>query len=217
VSRAPHFYDRVKWHDESTLEAAGLPLEHVYVYAGFYLAWAAERGLTGGEPMAGLQDAIAATAARRGSPIDLYQRCGGELVDDMLTEAGKAFSDFYLEDGRYFDDLVSLFGEEDANAERIAPTWENYDRIKPVIDKRYKKWLASPPVDPLSRITVDPAVCLGKPCIRGLPHTVTDVLLMLASEWSREELLAQFPDLEAEDFEAALLYAADALDRPATP
>jgi uncharacterized protein (DUF433 family) len=55
------------------------------------------------------------------------------------------------------------------------------------------------------RITVDPAVCFGKPCIRGLRVRVTDILDMLGGGASREEILASFPYLEAEDIDAALV------------
>ena len=60
----------------------------------------------------------------------------------------------------------------------------------------------------LSRITSDPDRCGGRPCIRGLRIRVTDVLALLAAGASREEILADYPDLEPEDVTAALRYAA---------
>ncbi len=62
------------------------------------------------------------------------------------------------------------------------------------------------------RITVDPDVCFGKPCIRGLRVRVSDVLDMLAGGATREEILADFPYLEDGDISAALSYAARAAD-----
>ena len=59
----------------------------------------------------------------------------------------------------------------------------------------------------LSRITSDPDRCGGRPCIRGLRIRVTDVLALLAAGASREEILADYPDLEPEDVTAALRYA----------
>lgn len=58
------------------------------------------------------------------------------------------------------------------------------------------------------RITIDPAVCHGKPCIRGLRYPVESVLEWLASGMSTEEILADYEDLEHEDILAALAYAA---------
>ena len=57
-------------------------------------------------------------------------------------------------------------------------------------------------------ITVDPAICHGKPCIRGLRYPVENVLEWLASGMSTEEILADYPDLNKEDILAALSYAA---------
>lgn len=58
------------------------------------------------------------------------------------------------------------------------------------------------------RITIDPAVCLGKPCIRGMRIRVKDVLDLLAAGASRAEILKDYPDLEDEDISAALNYSA---------
>jgi len=51
----------------------------------------------------------------------------------------------------------------------------------------------------LSRITVDPEICHGKPCVRGLRYPVEIILEYLAGGDSVEDLLAEFPDLERED------------------
>ncbi|MBM4227233.1 MAG: DUF433 domain-containing protein [Gammaproteobacteria bacterium] len=59
-----------------------------------------------------------------------------------------------------------------------------------------------------SRITIDPGICHGKPCIRGLRYPVASVLEWLAGGMSTEEILADYPDLESEDILAALAYAA---------
>ena len=58
------------------------------------------------------------------------------------------------------------------------------------------------------RITIDPEICTGKPCIRGLRFPVSRLLGLLASGESREEIIAQYPYLEQEDIEEALRYAA---------
>lgn len=60
----------------------------------------------------------------------------------------------------------------------------------------------------IDRITHDPAVMGGKPCIRGLRVTVGTVLGLLASSKSRERILEAYPYLEDADIDAALSYAA---------
>jgi len=60
----------------------------------------------------------------------------------------------------------------------------------------------------LDRITINPAVCHGNPIIRGMRIRVMDVLEMLGSGMSRDEILEDFPYLESEDIDACLLFAA---------
>ena len=58
-------------------------------------------------------------------------------------------------------------------------------------------------------ITIESGKRSGKPCIRGTRMTVTDVLEYLAGGMTEEEVLADFPDLTAEDIRACLAFAAD--------
>ena len=60
-----------------------------------------------------------------------------------------------------------------------------------------------------SRITFEPDKRSGKPCIRGLRITVSEVLEYLASGMTEEAILRDFPDLTAEDIRACLAFAAD--------
>lgn len=64
----------------------------------------------------------------------------------------------------------------------------------------------------IDRITLDPAVMGGKPCIRGLRVTVGTVLELMAEGVSRERILSAYPYLESEDLDAVLAYAAWRLD-----
>jgi uncharacterized protein (DUF433 family) len=58
-------------------------------------------------------------------------------------------------------------------------------------------------------ITIEPGKRSGKPCIRGMRMTVTDVLEYLAAGMTEKEILEEFPDLTAEDIRACLAFAAD--------
>lgn len=66
----------------------------------------------------------------------------------------------------------------------------------------------------LKRITINPDQCGGRPCIRGMRIRVTDVLDLMASGLSPEQVLQELPDLEPEDIAAALKFAAQKLDHP---
>lgn len=58
------------------------------------------------------------------------------------------------------------------------------------------------------RITTDPNICHGKPCIRGLRYPVEMILELLSSGMTTEEILADYEDLEREDILATLSFAA---------
>ena len=61
----------------------------------------------------------------------------------------------------------------------------------------------------LKRVSVDPNVCFGRPCIRGTRIWVSVIVDNLAEGVSEAELLAAYPELEPEDIRAALSYAAE--------
>jgi uncharacterized protein (DUF433 family) len=64
----------------------------------------------------------------------------------------------------------------------------------------------------LSRITIEPGKCGGRPCIRGMRMRVSDVLELLSAGASYEEILKDYPDLERDDILAAIEYAAHQTD-----
>ncbi len=68
--------------------------------------------------------------------------------------------------------------------------------------------------NPLERITTNPEQCGGRPCIRGMRIRVTDVLDLFAAGLTAEQILEEMPDLEMDDLQAALQYAARKLDHP---
>jgi len=69
----------------------------------------------------------------------------------------------------------------------------------------------------IDRITHDPAVMGGKPCIRGLRVTVATIIGLLAAGRTRQEILAAYPYLEPEDIDQCLAYAAWRLEERDLP
>lgn len=63
-------------------------------------------------------------------------------------------------------------------------------------------------MEKLNRITVNPAVCLGQPTIRGMRLTVSTILKMMGNGHSVQDVLAAYPELELEDVYQAMRYAA---------
>ena len=66
----------------------------------------------------------------------------------------------------------------------------------------------------IDRITIDPAVCGGRPCIRGIRIRVKDVLDLMAAGATRDEILGDYPYLEPDDITAVLEFAARQNDHP---
>ena len=64
------------------------------------------------------------------------------------------------------------------------------------------------------RITINPEQCGGRPCVRGMRIRVTDVIELLAAGLTTEQVLKELPDLEPEDIQASLQFAARRLDHP---
>jgi uncharacterized protein (DUF433 family) len=90
-------------------------------------------------------------------------------------------------------------------------SFEVFDRDEQVmrgIARRYK--MASLHAEHLlDRITIDPEVMVGKPTIRGLRITVEQILLFMAGNGAVNDLLDDYPELERQDVQAALLYASE--------
>ena len=66
----------------------------------------------------------------------------------------------------------------------------------------------------ISRITIDPLVCGGRPCIRNMRIRVKDILDLLVAGATHAEILEDYPYLEPEDITASLAYAAHIIDHP---
>jgi uncharacterized protein (DUF433 family) len=64
------------------------------------------------------------------------------------------------------------------------------------------------------RITVSPDQCGGRPCVRGMRIRVSDVLDLLASGLSHQQVLEELPDLEPDDIKACLRFASRRVDHP---
>lgn len=62
--------------------------------------------------------------------------------------------------------------------------------------------------DLLARITIDPDICHGKPCVRGLRYPVEFLLEMLSGDTTPAEILSDYPDLQPDDLKAVYAYAA---------
>lgn len=115
-------------------------------HLGLFVAWAANHDLLSAK----LRKPAAALKTRGTRPLEwLFAHCDGRLAEADLTEAGNRFARYYygapdeglrVEDGSYLQDFIATLkrGDDTAVAE---DSWENYDRLAPIIDQRYAAFI----------------------------------------------------------------------------
>jgi len=136
----PVVYDKAKYHFES-VENDGLDQVQAYVHTAFYLRWILEHELFSEEFFEESKDEIEKFQTRELTALQIYQYWDGCLIDDMLSDEGNAFSQFYFdfENGQYMRDYVPL-ADDFSSVFEVIFNDENYSKIKPLIDKAYQSW-----------------------------------------------------------------------------
>jgi uncharacterized protein (DUF433 family) len=143
-----------------------------------------------------------------GSSSIVASKEGLELTDDLLIGVGKTGGDksFLVATtlkptkGPFVSMLRSLdheFQKETKNAKRLLELFPKCGKVPNMT--RFAL---------LNRITVEPGVMSGHPCIRGMRVTVSNVLRLLAAHHDKQRILEAYPYLEEEDIDACLEYAA---------
>jgi hypothetical protein len=136
-----YVFDKAKYHDNS-VEQLGLSEQQSFVHTGLFFAWLVNNGLmsdffieeTGGE--------IEKLKTRKISPSALYMHWDGALIGELLNDNGFNFamSYFDFDKGTYMEDYEKTFNVTGDQVFTVKDTWDNYDKIKPMIDVAYKKW-----------------------------------------------------------------------------
>jgi hypothetical protein len=119
-------------------------------HIGMYLAWAVLAGLGRGDGEdVGAPDVLAALKARTTTGADvLSDLCDGKLFDSEFNPEGNAFTQAYYEKGfdddyaRVFADQIPNTGHPADDACSVPNSWANFDKLKPVLDRRFQQWKA---------------------------------------------------------------------------
>jgi len=137
-------YDKAKWHHEGDYPT-GLPTENAYTHTGMFLAWLADRGLLSQEFAEDFHEDLQQLKERKITPGRIFEIVDGVLASDMLNEDGNAFSKtyYYAPEGMYFRDYHATLALTLPSDYHAADTWENYDKLKATIDRRYNEWRQS--------------------------------------------------------------------------
>lgn len=136
-------YDDASWHYGGQGFSPDYPQENGATHIGMFLGWALTRGHAGDDLKddPAVQSDMDKVAQRKMSPRDfLIQYCDERLLDEDLSDAVNPFAaEYYEETGSYFSDYADVF-EEYESIYAVEDTWDNFDKIAPLIDKRFEQW-----------------------------------------------------------------------------
>lgn len=161
-------YDLWQWHTEGAFPK-DQPPEQGYVHIGMFLIWLVDADMLDPEWTArpGVSAAVGSIRERRGSACALRDVSDGRLAADMLGTEGQAFTGaYYAPEYGYVRDWNHVFGRAAARY-AVPGDWDAYDHIGPVIERRYREWVAAgrPELMPMPRL-LDLLLRLVQPRVR---------------------------------------------------
>jgi len=140
-------YDDASWHYEGDFPA-DLPPAAGATHIGMFLAWAVLHGLAGELHTEDSPEILQQLQQRAISPGEfLIRACDEKFTDEDLSDDGNAFAQHYYRSegkwGDYLDDYEATLGQKGRSLYYVPDAWESYDRLAPVIQKRFNGWRAA--------------------------------------------------------------------------
>jgi len=138
-------YDDASWHAGGDFPA-DVPYSQGGVHIAIFLAWLIRRGLYNAELFETAD--VEVVEQQTISILGLLDRFDEKLVTEELSAEGNAFAAYYYglpEEGvvpPYLNDYDRTLSAGLPSLYHVAPTWENYAKLEPVIDQRYREWIA---------------------------------------------------------------------------
>lgn len=138
-------YDNYDYHSGGDFPA-DLPSECGGTHIGMFLAWAILNSLEGELHQEDSSDYLAAVRERRMTGRQfLFKACDGKFWDDDLNDLGNQFARYYYAPesggyGPYIEDYETTLAQGLPSLYHVADTWENYDKLAPVMDRRFAEW-----------------------------------------------------------------------------
>lgn len=132
--------DRIDWHQtENFLE--NVPDENGGTHIGMYLNWIIDNNLICEKHLTESINALENVKARKITGRDfLIEYCDRKFWTEDLNEIGLKFTVDYYSSDKYFDDYAETLDSGQQSIYEYENSWENYEKIKLVIDKRYNDW-----------------------------------------------------------------------------
>jgi hypothetical protein len=133
-------YDKAKWHFGGEFPKE-LNNFQGYVHIGFYLTWLIEKGFFKYDNDEILIKEIEKIKNRKITGAEFFEKnLDGVLLDEDLTEKGNEFTFEYYEKGDFLEDYSEKLGKDLPTLYHIKDNWENYDELKPILEKKFKNW-----------------------------------------------------------------------------
>ena len=132
--------DRVDWHYGNNFPKE-LPKENGGTHIGLFISWIIESGLIGEIHTNDSSEGIQKVKRKEITGRDfLFEFCDGKLWNEDLNEVGVLFAEDYYSSDQYFNDYANLLAAEKETVYHIENNWENYSKLKKILDVRFKKW-----------------------------------------------------------------------------
>jgi hypothetical protein len=145
----PMKYDDASWHSGGDFPK-DLPPEAGATHTGMFVAWALLSGLAGESHTVDFPDDLPRLASRTMTPGEFFlSSCDGKFTDENLDEEGNAFAAKYFDfsTGQYLADYSAALGKRAPDGPNslyyVADTWNNFDKLKPILDRRLAEWRAA--------------------------------------------------------------------------
>ncbi len=132
--------DRMDWHYGGDFPE-NLPQENGGTHIGMFLTWIIENDLISELHREDSQEAILKVINHQLTGRDfLIEQCDEKLWEDDLNEQGLLFTKHYYESDIYIQDYSELLATEVESIYEVENSWDNYQKLKPIIDSRYNEW-----------------------------------------------------------------------------
>jgi len=138
-------YDDASWHNGGDFPK-DLPDEAGATHTGMFVAWALLAGLSGDIHTEEYPEGVEKLRSRSITPGQFFlEACDGKFTDEDLNDEGNAFAQEYFEfeSGSYLEDYGRLLAEDLPSQYHVQDTWTNFDKLRPVLDKRFDDWRRS--------------------------------------------------------------------------
>lgn len=143
-------YDKAEWHYDAKDFPADSARENGGTHIAMYLTWAIGAGLVGDLHLQESRQALDQLARREISPWEFLENmCDERFSDQDLNDTGNDFTHCYYDKktafskthGSYFDDYANVLEQLNCEPYRFENTWENFDLLKPILDRCFCQWL----------------------------------------------------------------------------